>query len=411
MNRLFITIFFLIFFISDIRSMLNSNVSSLQSYLPHIPLQNIVLDYIGDEEWRVPYAKVEEDCINSVAISADSKILITASQNIVKSWNLENGEHIKTITLPSERRYLPGFPPTIVKDDTPNSQKPNIEMIAISRDNKYLALVLDNHFIEIRDIGTLEKLRYIFHEAKNPLLVSFSPDNRYLALGAHKLEEGEEYLYIWNLEETDEGKQLVDTVSPFDVYCNDKKYQGNYANSSNLWNVMLGGSLKKYRGYRCVILSYNNLYNRIISNASIGNEDIHVYNLNQSKKYISENKNLISTIYSPITTDFDFLLDSKTDIIMDLYNKNINLTAHMSHADKSQFVSFKNKTSAHLKGRAGPITALACSPDGRYIVTGSENGTLLVWVNQKAAMLEPPSLKSEYKTIKLQPIISTCTIL
>jgi WD40 repeat protein len=54
-----------------------------------------------------------------------------------------------------------------------------------------------------------------------------------------------------------------------------------------------------------------------------------------------------------------------------------------------------NGPRGHLKGHAGPITCLCFSTDGRHLVTGSQDGTVLIWAVMTRARPEPTGQQLE----------------
>jgi WD40 repeat protein len=54
---------------------------------------------------------------------------------------------------------------------------------------------------------------------------------------------------------------------------------------------------------------------------------------------------------------------------------------------------------AHLKGHRGPITAMSFAPDGSYLITGSQEGTILVW----SVAAPPDKGPSPHRSRKVPP--------
>lgn len=401
--------FYLVLFLCflNIFGMEKENSNVLNQFLGVKPLEDIVLDYIGHEEWYHEKTLAHAGPISSVAISADSSVFVTAFHNIVKLWDYNSLNCIKTIALPKELRM--GVMPVAVTDDPKEKAEhvtyyrdlpsyaiaPNIQSVGISRNNKYLAMVLDNRCVEIRDLATEKRLRHflIEHSAADfKSSISFSPDNKFLCVYGYEENIKEYEFIVLNLQAKSESDALVNLrfLKTLPV-ADDKKYKGNWEDIGHLWDIFSGNSFfaSGLFGPSTSAYSYSTFKERIISCEGPYPGKLFISSLFQIKQDALKSSDLKEEEKQKV-------LDEE-NIDFKQYIKSMEkLLKYCSpNGDDRKYI---NEFNSH---GAQKITTLACSPDGRYILTGSEDSTVKVWKNQRAVMSENIAYKDEFKVIEL----------
>jgi WD40 repeat protein len=287
----------------------------------------------GRQVWRQGFGK-ESIGIALLAFPAGGKSLVAVAGNTVVTFDLEKKGARRPWTLPT-------------KADT---------MLRLSRDGKTLILETDTGFIEIWDITTRKKLRAI--NCRLPEFVTLSPGGEVLATGSYK-----PCVMLWHVPSGRLLARLGEDACATAVFSRDGRIlaTSDFASSGEvisqnpakphvtLWEVATGQPISVIEGIGVVP---------------------------QVLSFAPDGRTLLYTCWSTHG------LGQETSRERGAILRDISGFADLRQVTGSEFGAVclaSGEPLRPLQGHLGTITCASRSPDGKSVVTGSTDGTLLVW--------------------------------
>ena len=348
-----------------------------------------------------------ENFISSVAISPNGEYIVSGSwDNTVKIWDIKTGECLNTLKGHSGSVYSIAISPDgkyIVSGDgtfrlipqkdfgiikiwdfksgvclnTLEGSTRYVNSIAISPDGKYIVSGGSDNTIKIWNIKTGESLKTLAGHSNSLYSIVITPDGKYI-VSRSKYNT----IKIWDFKtgkclNTLEGLNLITIIS------SDGKYivSGSWDNTVKIWDIKTGMCLNILEG-----LSSS------ISSVSISSNGKYIVCTDVNKNFNSPSKT------EKIIKIFDFetgkclktlerLSSSVSLVSISSNRKYIVCTEVIKNLDSSSgteeiikiFDFETEKCLKILKGHEDSINSVAISPDGKYIVSGSDDETIKIW--------------------------------
>ncbi|MFN6483975.1 MULTISPECIES: serine/threonine-protein kinase [unclassified Nostoc] len=279
--------------------------------------------------WNSGHSKA----VLALAISPDGQTLVSGSEdNIIKVWNLNNGNEIFTLTGHSKQ----------------------INSVAISPDGQTLVSGSDDDTIKILNLKTGEEISTIKANSRTVLSVAISPDQQMVVSGS-----SDSRVRLWNLKTGECIKTLAThayRVSSVAIS------QDGYTVASSSWDKTikiwpkstLTGHLKPVTS---IVIGLNS---QILVSASVDRRII-VWNLNTGEKIytLDGHSDVVNSV--AISPDSQKIVSGSDDEKIKVWN--------LSNGQEAYTVN------GHLDG----VNALVFSPDGQILVSGGKDTTIKVW--------------------------------
>ncbi len=281
--------------------------------------------------------KGNDDEVLSIAISPDSKTLISSGYHTIKLWNLDKGNKISS---------LEGY-----------SQKINV--LSISPNGKILASGNDDGTIKIWNLTTKTEIRTLKGHSDSVHALVISPDNQTLVSGSD-----DSTIKVWNLAS---GKQIHTLSHSFWVRAlaispdNSMIASGSFDKTIKLWDLQKGKTIRTFTGNTQTINSVAFSPDGKILASGSRDRTIKLWNLVTGKEIITlpgHTNTVTSVAFSP---DGKILASGSRDRTIKLWNL------------------VTGKEIITLPGHTNTITSVLFSQDGKTLVSGSEDDTIRIW--------------------------------
>ena len=377
--------------------------------------------------------------ISTVQFSPDGNTLISGSRDgTLQEWNIKTGENIKPFGKAEYDKY--SLLPFVVDRITlARATKDNgihvfdietgetlisvagygglIESIALSDDGKHLATLTDSKYIQLWDLQTRRHKARIKSEIGFSPPV-FSPDSTILASGERSR------ILLWEtyngeLKKTIEGHK---NRAPKVIFSPDGQTLASYEhNLIWLWDIRSGERTKTLQGHtgRINSIAFSSDGSLLASGSGFDENDrtVQVWETTTGKQRAKFTNLLRENNENPLSiTSVAFSPDGKTiasiDRSADVQLWDVDRKKHisslvvssghsLSHYDEYFTVSFSpdgrtiastgyysninvwdvetEKLQNTLKGHTGFVTSLSYTADGTTLVSGSKDGTVLLW--------------------------------
>jgi WD40 repeat protein len=275
--------------------------------------------------------------INSIVISADQKILISASADkTIKIWNLETGELLKTLT----------------------GHTSFVNYLAISPDGQILASASADKTVKLWDLNTGKLLKTLTGHNSFVHRLLFSPDGQ-------NLYSADATIKIWNIATGEEQRTLTghtSFINALEVSPDGKVLiSGSADKTIKFWDLKTGAELKTLTGHTSYI------------NALAMSPD--------GKVLASGSADLTIKFWDLKTGELLNTLTGHTGYINALNMSVDGQILVSSSADKTiRFWDFNTgKLRRVLRGYPHPIDFFDVTPDLKTIATGSHDRNIHIW--------------------------------
>jgi WD40 repeat protein len=318
--------------------------------------------------------------ISSLAFSPDGKTLASGSNDgvinqgitsddMIKLWNVETGQEIKTLTGLTR-----------------------VDSVTFSPDGKTLASDADNNTIKLWNVETGQEVKTLTSHTSDISAVAFSPDGKILASSY----ENDETVKLWNIAKGQELRTLTGNIGNVNSVAfspDGKILASGDSDEIKLWNVETGQELRtlkvEYAG-NIISLAFSPDGKTL---ASIYEDDgrILLWNVESGQKLKPLAGHGLSGVYS-----IAFSPDGKT----------------LASGDSDEIKLWNVETGQELrtlKAKAiASVGSLAFSPDGKTLASGDYEGMMLLWsvesgqqirslnINNPNALREVHSLVPDY---------------
>ena len=311
---------------------------------------------IHDAKTRIPiYASYNEIGVKEI-VSHDGNYVARKTDNQIQLWDVWNERIIKTINYGSFINHI-SFTPC----------------------GKYLITISDNN--TITTIWNICKKREISHNARVNS-IQFSPNGKYFATTAQ-----DSTVKIWDIENREQvGKTIKHEGAVNSVqFSSDGKYFATAAQDSTvkIWDTknwkQVGKTIKHQGKVNSVQFSPDNKYVLTAADSAriwevataipVGKAMGHIGNVSNAKFSPNNGKHIVTTgnfdgVIFRFKDNENFALESVEDVK--------DFTIKIWKSETTQQVG---KTILHN----GSINSEQFSPDGKYIVTSSDDMTALIW--------------------------------
>ncbi|KAF3169088.1 hypothetical protein TWF751_007554 [Orbilia oligospora] len=304
----------------------------------------------------------------AMAFSSDSERLIFWSEDhTVEVWNTATGQEIKRFK---------------VHDDL-------VCAVAFSLDRKWVASGLDNGTIKLRDVETGEEVQRLEEHTWSISAVAFSADNKRLASASF-----DRTVRIWDIEDKVPVRKEGEQLQGRDMYVSSIIFSpdgtqlasGSGDGTVRLWN-MKGEEVKLLEGDGCVLaLAFSSDGKWLAS----GSEDGEVRFWNMEREEINrlaifiedhtERNEVHAVAFSP---DTKWLAFGSNDGTIKLWNLEKEEVKCLKGVPRSSGKTTRSRGTEKqelepLKTEDG-LWAVAFSPDGKWLASGSEHGEVKLW--------------------------------
>lgn len=306
-----------------------------------------------------------EDSVTAVKFSADSKYIISGSEdNTVKVWTRE-GENIKTLFGATD----------------------SITCVSISKENKFILAGSEDETVRVWDFKG--DLLHTFEQYNSAIKsIAISPDEKIVVSGE---EVGK--LFIQNLSsgkkiELNQGFSEVNKI----IFIQDgsKFISTTVDGDITLWDIR-GNKLSNFKQTEELV----NVYTRGKHIFVFDKLHLTVWTMEgklvRRSRYNSYLPNLVaSELESGLTAVVNF---------EDIYIKNLDLYSHFKRDDYWESLY-------GLHGHKGAVIGIDINPEGNLLVSSSEDRTIRIWNIQQNFSLDNPRTIEEVKVIDSQRVLT-----
>jgi WD40 repeat protein len=302
--------------------------------------------------------------VTSVSVSLDGKYLVSGSDdNTLKLWDINAGKEIRSFL---GHRY-------------------SVNTVSFSPDGKYVLSGSSGGALKLWDVKSGEELKtFIVGNFKEINSVSFSPDGKYAISGA-----SDSTLRLWDIST---GKEIR-TFRGHNGYVSSVAYSpdGKYALSGSgdstlrLWDISTGKEIKVFAGHRSKVTSVSFSPNgKYVLSGSYDNT-LKLWDIGSGKEirvFMSRGIIVNSICFSP---DGKYVLSAISDSvrIYDLFYFKEDSLQHKLPKNYTALelwdINTGNEVRIFKKHSFSDENSVCFTPDGKYAISGSEDGAINQW--------------------------------
>jgi WD40 repeat protein len=281
-----------------------------------------------------------KDMILSVAYSPDGRYIASSSVGTIKLWEVATGREIRTLT----------------------EHNGNVYQVTFSPDGRYLLSGGQDGVVLLWDVSTGVRIRVFRGQQSVVLSVAFSPDGGHIAAGYF-----DKKIWIWDVMTG----QKVHILGGHDDFVKSVNFSsdsrrlvsGSYDKTIKLWDVNTGKLIRNFVGHtnRVVSAIFSSDGRYIVSGS--WDRTLRLWDVTTGKTIRVFSGHTQGQVYRVA-----FSPDGHHAISVFLTGKIFKLW------------NVKTGREVHtFKGHKDSVEAVDFSPDGRYIISGSADGTLKLW--------------------------------
>jgi len=356
--------------------------------------------------------------VMSVAFSPDSKKIISGSfDKTIKLWDTQTGLLLNTFTghkdlvlsvafSPSGTQIVSGSADKTVQiwDITKGKEKRRIleghtnmvNSVAFSSNGKYVASGSLDNTVKIWDAVTGSEIRTIKGEGGiMGFSVTFSPDSKHILVYGYGYKDGS--IKTYDIVSGIEIKSLSGhkyEVASAAISPDGKKIISSDAESTKLWDVELGHEIKTFSSpladnfsfsfnEKFLVSSYHDI--SIIFWSTLNNQNNKFYKGFNNFDLSPDNKHIV--VDNPELNRIEYI-DFTNNQLVSSYNLN-TVTDILINPTRKEFAAKTDFGNIHLfqiptinetkNIKTDTIMCLAYSNNGKYIVSGHYNGSIIFW--------------------------------
>ena len=316
--------------------------------------------------WEVATRKrrwrhVEEKGVPAVAFSPDGRTLAIGSfGRDARLLDATSGEVTRTLPHPKEVRG-----------------------VAFSPDGRLLATSCWDKLVRVWDptAGT-EKVTCAGHRGRI-FTVAFAPDGRHvLSVG------GDDGAKLWDAGTGLEKRTFKHYYMPCGQFSPDGRWviTGSYDGTTRLWNVETGETRARFSGTGGVHQLAFSQAARTLAVCGYGRE-LALFDLDLREPQAKDLNHIRALIEKLNDDSYDARVAAGEELLAVGFSADAELRRAMTEAKSAEVrvrarwlrQEMRSKPRAHLRGHTGEVHAVAFSPDGKVLASGSSDGTVGFW--------------------------------
>jgi serine/threonine protein kinase len=311
--------------------------------------------------------------VNCVAYSPDGRSVVTGTRSL-HFWNVDDGTEIRKFA----------------------DQEGPVVSVAFSADGKQLLSACkdggkwDGGIMRLWDVATGQEIRRFQHQKGAPVLtpsmvkVALFPDGKQaLSLS----DQGRPAAYLWDLTTGQQTRRLGPDDVKTIALSPDARFAvtGGFYGSVRLWDIETGKKLADLGEHRnsCLSVAYSSDGHRALSGSGgkftysgkPGEFGLRLWDINSRKEIQAFSGHSESVYCVALSPDGTRALSGSGDKTVRLWGLPI--------PDGEKGVSLPVGELHRFEGHTGPVRSVAFSPDGRYAVSGADEGTVRLWTLPK----------------------------
>ncbi|HMF16106.1 MAG TPA: WD40 repeat domain-containing protein [Gemmataceae bacterium] len=312
----------------------------------------------------------------TAALRPDGSVVIIAGQNILEFRRTSDGEVIRTL------------------------KAPNVTVLAVSKDGKFVAAGDEDNGVSVWNISTGERLFNANEHRKPVLAMAFSPDNNILATGAD-----DDQIILWDIRNRTKKRFSLapDQQMPLSIgFSPDGVILGAVGGDgvASLWEM------KSKKVWRIRFSSYGLTalaFSPDGKTMACGGKSVHLFDLASKKELIQDFGHEETVTCLALSPHKDYLISGSRDETICIWDlrKGVGISRTQAHKGGVLCLAFfpnsKGFASAGwdneikiwdfpdanlqkiLRGHQGPVWSIDASVDGKLLASGSGDKTVRVW--------------------------------
>jgi WD40 repeat protein len=328
--------------------------------------------------WEVPSGKKVQgleghtDSVNAVTFSPDGKTLASASwDKTVRLWNVQSGQEIQHV----------------------EGHTHNVNTVAFSPNGKTLVSGSMDTTLRLWDLQLGQQIKYLSGHANNVTAVVFSPSGKLLASGSW-----DKTVRLWDVQANQEVQRFEGHSSAVNTIAfspdNNTLAAGSDEHGVILWPTSSGQAMRRlaenYRHIKTIAFSPDG---NLLALGAAEDKSIHLLDAQSGQKLKqleghSEEINVIAFSPNGQLLAAGSRYPSRSDLpyptvrLWDLSPSNQNVAKEIKG----------------LYGHSNHVYALAFSPDGKTLASGSDDHTIRLWNLQSAQEIKQLTGHSHFVT-------------
>jgi len=298
------------------------------------------------ENYRLLESSVHNDSVSSIAITPDGKYILSVCMKTIKQWDIRTGEHIRSF----------------------NGHDNSIESMAITSNGKYLVSGSSDMTVRLWDLSSGEYIRSFNGHKGKVNSVAVTQDGQHIVSSDSNCA-----VKLWNINNT---KELWSywlhnysvtsvSISPDEKCILSVDSRGN-ANILKLDSGQVTRSFNLLHEVFAAVITPDGKY--LISTE--GYYGVYLYDINSGKKLRKFDGHLETITSTVITSDGQYIVSSS-------YQNNYDIQRY------SQIMLYETNSGKEIQmfgnGQEGKINSVAITPNGNYIISGSQDGAIQLW--------------------------------
>jgi len=308
----------------------------------------------------------------SISFSPDGKYLASGSYERV--WQVSNGRLIGTVKVwqVSNGRLIGTF----------KGHLDLVTSVAFSPDGGLLASGSLDKTIKLWQVSDGKLIRTLKGHKGMVWSVSFSPDGKYLASGGGPLDTDIRLWHVVTGKVTKILKWYIDRdYVNWVCFSADSKYLASASNGGSIkvWRVADGSQIKTFKGDSVCFSPDGKCLASATSCDAIELWSIPNWRLVETFRFRRSNQ-VRFLLFSPDGTYLACVINNTINLLSFSDNKTSDKKTELKQTEEIQTAETKTEFELVIpKGHLDEVRSVAFSPDGRYLASGSRDGTVKLW--------------------------------